>query len=593
MASTTALFTGLTGLNANSRFIDVIGNNIANVNTTAFKSNRLQFASQFSRTFSVGTPPGDTTGGTNPGQIGLGVTVAGTQRNFNGGAINATGDSRDMAIEGEGFFVVTRGGETYYTRAGAFRPNNLNDLVTIGGERLMGWGVDDQYNIVRGELQPVNVPVGALTLAEATENVRFSGNLRADGLLPTRGSAIALRGTASAGLQALAAATPAPTAPNVLETTTRLVDIEDPASAGNPLFADGQILRLTGVEKGVSGTSSKTLPDAQLDITATTTVDDLIDFLNQALGINTGTPANPDAGVPGIALDPLTGILTVTGNSGSVNDINLASGDLRLLDATGTFVRSPFVAEKTGVADGESVRTSFVAYDSLGKAVTVDLSMVLENRPAAGGTVWRYYVESADDTDLSLVVGTGTVTFDDQGRLTSSVPISATIDRAGSGASQPLVFDINLTGSQGSVTALAGNQAQTKSTLVSTFTDGAPLGTLSSYAVGENGIIIGSFSNGLTRTVGQVATAKFSNPEGLVDRGSNLFSVGPNSGSAQVTEPLVLGAGKIVGGSLELSNVDLGNEFLNLILAQTGYSASTRIIRTTDELMQQLLTLGR
>src|SRR5436189_4281044 len=106
MASTTALFTGLSGLNANARRLDVIGNNIANVNTTAFKSNRMSFSPTFSRNFSLGTAPSATSGGTNPGQIGLGVSIAGTQRNFTNGAISATGVATDVAIEGDGFFIV-------------------------------------------------------------------------------------------------------------------------------------------------------------------------------------------------------------------------------------------------------------------------------------------------------------------------------------------------------------------------------------------------------------------------------------------------------------------------------------------------------
>ena len=118
MASTTALFTGLAGLNSNARQLDVIGNNISNVNTTAYKSNRLQFSSAFNRTFSLGTSPNSSTGGSNPGQIGLGVTMAGTQRNFSNGAISPTGLNTDLAIEGNGFFVVERAGERLFTRAG-------------------------------------------------------------------------------------------------------------------------------------------------------------------------------------------------------------------------------------------------------------------------------------------------------------------------------------------------------------------------------------------------------------------------------------------------------------------------------------------
>src|SRR5690606_11960035 len=121
MASTTALFTGLSGLTAHSRALDVIGNNIANVNTTAFKSSRTMFAPAFSRTIKIGSEPGDTAGGSNPRQVGHGVTIAGVQRDFRGGTISPTGDPRDLAIEGEGMFVVGRGEDQFYTRAGAFR----------------------------------------------------------------------------------------------------------------------------------------------------------------------------------------------------------------------------------------------------------------------------------------------------------------------------------------------------------------------------------------------------------------------------------------------------------------------------------------
>src|SRR5690606_11960680 len=136
MASTTSLLTGLSGLVANSRRLDVIGNNISNVNTTAFKSNRMHFAPAFSRNISLGTAPGANTGGTNPAQVGLGVTVAGTQRNFATGPISPTGIPTDLAIDGDGFFVVQRAGREYYTRAGAFQLNSANELVTISGERV-------------------------------------------------------------------------------------------------------------------------------------------------------------------------------------------------------------------------------------------------------------------------------------------------------------------------------------------------------------------------------------------------------------------------------------------------------------------------
>jgi len=584
MASTTALFTGLSGLNANARNIDVIGNNIANVNTTAYKSSRLMFSTVFSRDLSLGSAPSDTAGGTNPYQIGYGVKTAGTQRNTTGGSVSATGDQRDLAIDGAGYFVVNRDGQDLYTRAGSFRQNSVNDLVAIGGEKLRGYGVDAQFNLTPG-LVDLNIPIGSLTVAEATRNVRFSGNLNADGPLPAQGSRISLRATATAGLVAAPGAAPAPTPPNLIEDTTRLTDLEDPllpATAAR-LFSAGQTLEVRGAEKG-----NKTLPTAGLAITSGTTVADLNDFLTAALGIDTSVGPNPDGNTPGVTTDPATGALMVVGNTGTVSDLVVDQTDLRLLSAGGAVVRYPFNAAKGAAADGESVRTTFVAFDSLGTPVEIDVSMVLDARTSSG-TTWRYFVESGDDTDVALQVGTGTIEFDTQGQPVSTLPVTVTLDRANTGADSPMVVDIAFASDPGGVTALSDDHSE----LAATSRDGAPIGTLSNFAVGPDGVIYGSFTNGTTRVVGQVAVATFANAEGLLDLGSSMFQPGANSGTAVVPPAGSSGPGTIIGGALELSNVDLGEEFIKLILSSTGYSASSRVIRTADELMQQLLVLGR
>jgi flagellar hook protein FlgE len=123
--------------------------------------------------------------------------------------------------------------------------------------------------------------------------------------------------------------------------------------------------------------------------------------------------------------------------------------------------------------------------------------------------------------------------------------------------------------------------------------DGSAIGTLSNFSIGEDGTISGSFTNGLTRNIGQIALAKFTNPEGLIDVGDSLYRIGPNSGTPLVGAPGDFGSGRLLGGALELSNVDLSQEFINMILASTGYSAASRVITTTKELIDQLLVLGR
>jgi flagellar hook protein FlgE len=583
MASTTALYTGLSGMNANARWLDVIGNNIANSNTTAFKSSRMLFSTQFSRTYSAGSSPNDDNGGSNPFQVGLGVQIAGTQRNFNSGSISATGDPRDLAIEGKGFFIVNRGSDQLYTRAGSFRQNQDGDLVSIEGDRLLGYGVDANFNIAAGALTPLNIPLGTLKLAEATSNAALAGNLKADGVVATQGSSTILGSSPTAGFSLIPSASVPATPPNLLESTSLLREIADPQATTSPLFSAGQIIELKGAQRGTA-----TVPTERFTIGASSTVQDLMNFLRDALGINSSTGPNPNGPTPGVALDPLTGRVTITGNTGTTNNLQVDTSDLRLLDSSGAFVGSPLDATSAASANGESVKTTLVAYDSLGSPVTVDVRMTLESR-GTSGTAWRYYVDSNDDTDLSSNVATGLVTFDTQGQITSTAAIPVRIDRAGTGAASPLAIDLRPGHGSDTLTALASSASE----LFGQALDGAPLGTLTNFGVGADGVIVGAFDNGLTRPLGQVVLATFANQEGLVDEGSNNFRVGANSGPAILATPGQFGTGQIVGGALELSNVDLGQEFINMIQSSTGYSASSRVIRTCDELLQQLLVLGR
>ncbi len=577
MASTTAFFTGLSGLNAHARKLDVIGNNIANVNTTAFKSSKMMFESLFMKNFSFGSSPSDIMGGTNPRQIGNGVAIAGIQRDFNNGAFTATGDLRDLSIDGNGFFMVEREGRQFYTRAGSFRQDPQDNLITIGGERLLGYMADDNFNIQQGQLVPINIPIGKRTIAEATQNAVIAGNLNSEGDIATQGSLIRLLADATNGLST--------TGGGFINAGTLLTAVEDPGApgSGTPAFAAGETLRLVGATKG-----GARVPTAELPITPATTVQELMDFLTAALGIQqTGSP-NPDGSTPGVTVDPATGVISVVGNIGTENDIRIRPGDLVRLDSNGVSQGQAFNTDKTHAADGESVRTTMVIYDSLGSSVSFDVTMVLESTPNSG-PVWRYFLESEDDTDLAIALGTGVLRFDTQGQIDpDNSEVNITIDRNNTGANQPLSFTLSFLDQAGQLTSTA-----TTSAMQGVYWDGLPPGTLSTFGVGDDGTIFGRFSNGAVRTLGQVVIANFTNPGGLIDAGGNLFESGPNSGPAVVASPGTLGAGLIVAGALEMSNVDLGEEFTQMILTSTGYSASSRVIRTADELMQQLLVLGR
>ena len=413
----------------------------------------------------------------------------------------------------------------------------------------------------------------------------MAGNLNASGTVATSGSSHTLDSTTGAGFSLVAGATVPATAPNTLEATSLLGEIEDPLSpgSGTPLFSAGQTIRVDGVEKG-----TQILGASGFLVEAASTVQDFMDFLTDSFGLRTDIGANPDGGQPGVTLDPLTGVIGITGNSGETNNITMTGEDIRVFNADGTLASQPFLVNQTAEASGEAIKTAFTVYDSLGTPLRVDISMVLENKSNTG-TTWRYYAESPNDTAGGPSIGTGTVEFDNFGKIVGPESVAVVLDRDGTGAASPLTFDIQFNSDGDQITALTDSE----SSLVSTYQDGVPIGTLDSYAVGADGTITGTFSNGLIRTLGQLALASFTVPEGLVELEQNLYRPGPNSGPAIVTEPQQLGTGRVVSGALETSNVDLGQEFISLILASTGYSASARVIRTSDELIQQLLVLGQ
>ncbi len=586
MASTTALFTGLSGLISNSRRLDVIGNNISNVNTTAFKSNRIQFTPTFSRNFSLGSAPSGSTGGTNPGQIGLGVTIAGTQRNFNNGAIGATGVATDVAIEGDGFFIVDVAGSRAFTRSGNFVRNPQNELVTQSGARVMGFSVDEQFNVIEGDLVALSVPVGTLTLAEASRNVIFNGNLNASGTVGSTGSVHQGR----AWFTDAAMTIPATSATDL---TTEDVWMSDGAG-GSVLAFDSstnpKTLTLSGVEKGGKDLETHAFAFSASAVAGTdgfgTTLGDFAAYLEDILGVD-NSAVGVSSNLGGSVTINAGGQLVIQGNEGTVQELGLETADF-VVTAAGGGSGQPLVLTKTGSATGESVRTSFVVYDSLGTPLTIDLTFVLQATAASGGTTWQFVAESNDNDAAARLIGLGEVKFDASGRFLGATNQAFSITRT-NGAVSPLTVNMDFNSGADAVSSLTDSA----SNLAAVYQDGSSIGTLANFSIGEDGTIAGSFTNGLTRAIGQIALAKFSNPEGLVDGGDNVFRTGPNSGTPLVAKPRDFGTGRLVGGALELSNVDLSQEFINMILASTGYSAASRVITTTDELINQLLALGR
>ena len=593
MPSTPALYTGLSGLLSNQHRLNVIGNNIANVNTTAFKSTRMMFEAMFSRTQSLGTGPSNRVGGINPMQVGNGSTVAGTQRNFTNGALTATGMATDMAIEGEGFFITQLNGERLFTRDGSFLTNENNELVTSSGAYVMGYGLDGSGQIQYGELQPITIPLGQSTVAEATQNVYFTGNLNASGEVATTGSVIGTDAFFSdpGGLNAMTGAEDLTQEGNNLYVVNAAGELEVAFEGGAQAT-----ITIDGVQKGgqTLDAISFTFCTEEQALAAGiehygSTMADFAAFLDDVLGLDNSDQAGQSLG--GNILLNSNGSLIIFGNEGSAQDLEIESSDFRVTyegETDESPLVNPFNFDETQDANGESVRTSFVVYDSLGTAVTVDVTMVLQQTLDGQGTVWEFIAESSDNHDTDRIVGLGTIEFDDAGNMISASNTTATVTRT-NGAASPMSFELDFTYGAEGLTAYSDSG----SSLSVAAQDGSGIGHLVSFSVGVDGLIVGAFTNGMTRQLGQIALARFNNPGGLEDVGGGFFRVGANSGEPMYTTAMDNGTGRIIGGALELSNVDLSQEFIDMILASTGYSASSRVISTTDELMDQLLMTAR
>lgn len=562
MGLTSALNTSLGGLSLNETSIDVLGNNIANAGTNGFKASNVLFTTQLSRTLSVGSRPTSTNGGTNPRQIGLGALSASIRKDFTQGSVTNSTSPSDLAIQGDGFFILDGPDGQAYSRNGNFELNSQSLLTNQSGFKVQGYGVDDDFNLVTTTLTDIEVPLGDLNVAQATKNVELGGALLPTGTLGTLGSVLATGALTDAG-NANAAITGA----------TLLTDVE--ASIGTPLFTVGETLSFTPTKGG------RSLDPLTLVVGAGTTAADFTDFLDRTLGIQSGGAIPNDGGTgtqPGVSVT--AGTFQIVGNTGTVNDIAVTIGNIT---SNGATVALPFT--KTQSADGESAITDFVIFDSLGEPVTMKMTSVLESR-SSNDTIFRYFLESADDNDGDIAVSNGTITFDSKGNVTNFTPTTFAVSRVLSAADE-MDVTLDLSNISGISSQAAG------STLKLDLQDGSDPGTLSSFVIDETGIINGVFDNGIIRTLGQVTLARFANPQGLLESGNSTFQEGVSSGPPFLVTPGNFGAGTIRAGSIELSNTDVGRNLVDLIVASTNYRGNARVISSVQQLVDELLVLGR
>jgi flagellar hook protein FlgE len=414
-----AMLAGVASIKAQQTRMNVIGNNLANVNTTAYKSSRVTFQDMLAQTIRGASRPTNGLGGTNPIQFGLGVLVAGTDVSNEQGSLNATNRPTDFAIQGNGFFTVSNGDRIAYTRDGAFDLDANGDLVhRATGERMLGWTADQatgaiDTNIPIGPASSVRIPIGARTAVQVTTEVNLAGNL------------------------------------------------------------DSRVFTQTGIQS------------TQLT--------------------------------------------------------------MRVFDTLGTEHLLTMTLTETGTANQ-----------------------------------WDWTVAGSGGTTVS---GSGTLTFDPStGTMTSGNPGSITVTPPpGSGIP---AFPITLRMDD------VYQRASEMQVQMSSQNGFAP-GSLSAFSVGTDGVITGLYTNGLTRPLGQIALAIFANANGLERVGANLWRNTDNSGIPVIGTPRTGGRGSINSGFLEQSNIDIGNEFTELIVTQRGFQANTKVVTTVDEMLQDLINMKR
>lgn len=325
-----------------------------------------------------------------------------------------------------------------------------------------------------------------------------------------------------------------------------------------------------------------------------TTLQDLVEFVRDALGIqvessDSGTPL-PTAG--GVTIE--NGQIVITSNLGEENAIEVPLTSFRLTPTGAASPQSlsiPFT--ETQQADGPGTTTEMVVYDSLGLPLKIRVTTVLEEKNPTN-TVYRWYASSAENEPLegvTTVVGNGLLEFDSNGDLSLATQNRVSIQRNTTASESPLEVELDFD----SVKALGQTDALNNpiSSLSLTSQDGFAPGVLSDFIITDDGLIQGQFSNGTQRTIGQMLMAKFTNNSGLRQVGDSMFAVGVNSGEPIIGTPGEEGIGTLSSGAVELSNTDIGQNLIELILASTQYRSGSRVITTAQELLDELLALRR
>lgn len=567
-----SLYSGVAGLKTHQTRMDVIGNNIANVNTTAYKSSSMTFSELMSQTTQKASGANATTGvgGTNAKQIGLGVkagainTAITTQ-----GSAQSTGNPFDIMITGDNFFVVSNGSENFFTRDGSFYVDGAGNLaMTSTGYNVMGWGVDETTGNIKQDTVTALRIMSAANMTyppEATTQANISGILDENDkdVTSANGKTVNLNFFDARGYRYTAKFTFKQSGePNTNVYSMELTKLLDSTGAEIDISAlDFGNRTQQKMETKVTLNTDAYMWDGKVLKTkdGTTEVANLADIFNQDGSLI--TPQDDAAAQK--QQKALDAIAKAYGYEGSTDEfLNLYI---------------------TSAADPKQQLTM---QDLLGNMMAGKTTDIL---PADGSTITmegRYF------EGTTVVFNKDTAKLESVGGSTTNLGINAAFSQLGGNFSDITIDLSECTNYDNKGTSTIG---ATSGDLDGPGTGcGRRLGDMIGVSIQKDGMIYASYDNGMTKLLGQIATAAFANASGLEKEGDNLYSATLNSGEFDgIGVDITAGGGYMSPGQLEMSNVDLSSEFTEMITTQRGFQANSRIITVSDTLLEELTNLKR
>lgn len=565
-----SLYSGVAGLKTHQTRMDVIGNNIANVNTTAYKSSSMTFSELMSQTTQKASGANATTGvgGTNAKQIGLGVkagainTAITTQ-----GSAQSTGNPFDIMITGDNFFVVSNGSENFFTRDGSFYVDGAGNLaMTSTGYNVMGWGVDETTGNIKQDTVTALRIMSAANMTyppEATTKANISGILDENDkdVTSANGKTVNLNFFDARGYSY----------------TAKFTFKQSGGDKTNEYSMElNKILDSTGAEIDISKLKFGNQSQQKME-TKVTLNTDAYKWDGKVLKTKDGTTEVAN----------LADIFKVDGSLITPADDAAAQKQQKALDA---------IAKAYGYEGSTDEFLNLYITSTANKDKQLTIQDLLGNMmagktpdvlPADGSAITmegRYF------EGTTVVFNKDTGKLESVGGSTTNLNVNAAFSALGGNFSDVTIDLSECTNYDNKGTSTIGATSGDLDGLGT----GRRLGDMIGVSIQKDGMIYASYDNGMTKLLGQIATAAFANASGLEKEGDNLYSATLNSGEFDgIGVDITAGGGYMSPGQLEMSNVDLSSEFTEMITTQRGFQANSRIITVSDTLLEELTNLKR